>query len=465
MPLRDNGRYHLVLFDRAGNERPEPDGSLLSQRLATAAADGVTDVFLASHGWMGDVPAAISQYDAWTAAMSGQEADLARARARDPGFKPLVVAVHWPSRPWGTETTASGLLSGPGDEDEFAAEQQLSTDSLVERYAERIADTPAARAALTTILAASGQPPAAAHASLPPALEQAYQTLFAEAGLGLEGAAAPPGCDQQAFAPAVTISTWTAQAAGDTPPAGPAPGLLGGAGRRARDAWLMPVRQLSFWCMKNRARLVGESGVHALLARLQDSAPRARFHLMGHSFGCIVVCAAIGGPLGGGAVTSRLPRPVRSLLLVQGALSLWSFAGAIPYPPRAPGYFRPLEVSPGLVAGPIVTTRSSFDRAVGTFYPLAARVRRQLLLDDELPEYGGAGAFGLQGTPAATTHDLRVLNADASYGFAAGHLYNVEASRIIRRGGGPSGAHSDIAHPEIAHLFWQAMLPSMASSG
>lgn len=224
----------------------------------------------------------------------------------------------------------------------------------------------------------------------------------------------------------------------------------------------MPLRQLSFWAMKDRARRIGESGVHDLLVTLQQAAPRARFHLMGHSFGCIVVSAAITGRLGHGDTASRLPRPVHSLFLVQGALSLWSFAQAIPYPPGAPGYFRPIGVAPALVSGPVVTTRSTFDRAVGTFFPLAARLGHDRLLGGELPEFGAAGAFGLQGLPAGQTADLPVLNADARYGFDAGRTYNIDASTVICHGRGPSGAHCDIAHPEIAHIFWQAALAGIA---
>ena len=135
----------------------------------------------------------------------------------------------------------------------------------------------------------------------------------------------------------------------------------------------MPVRQLSFWAMKHRARQVGETGVHTLLAGLQQAAPGTRYHLMGHSFGCIVVSAAIAGPITQGAITSRLPRPVNSLFLAQGALSLWSFAERLPFPPNPPGYFRPIDLAPALVSGPIVATRSHYDRAVGTFFRSAPR--------------------------------------------------------------------------------------------
>lgn len=192
MPLRqlDAGvPYYLVLFDRDGRERPEPDGSLLSTKLTEVVRDGGTDVFLCSHGWMGDVPAAISQYNAWTGAMAAQAADRERARALDPEFKPVIVGAHWPSRPWGEEDAGASLL-GPEEADEFAAERQMSSAELIERYASRIADSGATRAALAVIMAATQDGRVAdglADGTLPSSLEAAYQTLFAEAGLGLGG--------------------------------------------------------------------------------------------------------------------------------------------------------------------------------------------------------------------------------------------------------------------------------------
>jgi hypothetical protein len=52
--------------------------------------------------------------------------------------------------------------------------------------------------------------------------------------------------------------------------------------------------------------------------------------------------------------------------------------------------------------------------------------------------------------------DLAILPADAAYRFKPGWVYNIESSRVICRGEGSSGAHSDIAHPEVAHAVWEA---------
>ena len=52
-----------------------------------------------------------------------------------------------------------------------------------------------------------------------------------------------------------------------------------------------------------------------------NAATQARVHLMGHSFGCIVMSSILGGP----GAEAALPRAVDSLALVQGAVSLWAF--------------------------------------------------------------------------------------------------------------------------------------------
>lgn len=430
--------YQLMVFDEDGHERTEPDGTLLSDAVAhQVATAGVTDVFFCSHGWKGDVPAAIEQYDAWIGAMLALQADSDAAARRRPGFKPLVVGLHWPSLPWGDETIPAS------DAKTLAATSAASVESQVDDYASRIADTPKARAALRAILEAARAAPNAT--TLSPAVREAYATLFTESGLAIGDATGRPGADQDGFDPEAIIGA-SMQADGA---AGTAQVL--GLREAFVSALQAPLRQISFWKMKDRARVLGEGGSHDLLIRLQKAAPDARFHLMGHSFGCIVVSATVAGPAGG----KPLPRPVDSMFLVQGALSLWAYAADIPSALGRAGYFHRI-LADGLVRGPLVTTRSSHDSAVGRYYPLGARARRQLVLDAGYPVYGGIGSFGIQGVTGAA--DMPMQPASFAYAFGAGRIYNLEASKVIRNGGGPSGAHSDIAHPEVAHAFWSAIL-------
>ena len=146
-----------------------------------------------------------------------------------------------------------------------------------------------------------------------------------------------------------------------------------------------------------------------------------------------------------------------SVALLQGALSLWSDTPDIPHAPGQAGYFHRI-FSDARVAGPFVTTQSEHDTAVGTMYPLAAGVARQVhFAPGELPKYGPLGTFGLRG-PGPDTVDMEMLPADGSYDFVAGKVYNLESSQYIcEMQSASSGAHSDLAHPEVAHAVWEAV--------
>jgi len=83
---------------------------------------------------------------------------------------------------------------------------------------------------------------------------------------------------------------------------------------------------------------------------------------------------------------------------------------------------------------------------------------RQVAFDPgELPKYGGLGTFGIQGFDINASL-LEMLCMNESYPFELGRVYNIEASAVIRNGGGASGAHNDISRPEVAHAFWQAIM-------
>src|SRR5215208_1383298 len=103
MPVRtipgSDVQYYLISFDEHGVERAETDGSKLSDAVVKRLkdpAEKITDVFLASHGWKGDVPAAIEQYDKWLGEMA-KSPDRAAMQQTRPGFKAINVGIHWPS--------------------------------------------------------------------------------------------------------------------------------------------------------------------------------------------------------------------------------------------------------------------------------------------------------------------------------------------------------------------------------
>jgi hypothetical protein len=216
----------------------------------------------------------------------------------------------------------------------------------------------------------------------------AYRALNEELGLGADGPAGNPGADREPFDPdrALKNARLAAMAAAGGAPA------FGGFGL---PMLLSPLQQLSFWTIKDRGRRIGETAGASLLRTMMgaiSTGTSVRFHLMGHSFGAIVVSAMAQGARATGALT----QPIKSLTLVQGATSIWGFCSNIPEVGGA-GYFRKL-VEERAVSGPILTTQSKFDTAVGRLYPLAAGVALQVAFPvGQFPKYGGLGAFGIQG--------------------------------------------------------------------
>jgi hypothetical protein len=441
VPGHDIG-YHLVAFDAAGQERPERDGPYSRAVLTAARTEAPTDVFVFSHGWQGDVPAARRQYRAWLSAMASCPDDRAAAAARPGGFRPLLVGLHWPSLAWGDEElgAASFGVGAPAD-DQGAAGNGGGDDreALVDRYAERLGGSPATREALEVIVAAALED--AAPMNLPPRVQEAYKVLDAEAGMGQAGEGAAPGDDREPFDPEATYQACQQEE-------------LVSFGQVSLGGVLAPLRVLTFWQMKRRARDFGEAGAARLLDALQLAAPAARYHLMGHSFGCIVASAAVAGPPGQGG-----PRqPVASLVLAQGAMSLWSFCASIPARPDRPGYFHRLAAD-GRVDGPILVTTSAKDRAVRAFYPMGAFARGQVdyLPPGDLPRYGGIGTFGVRG-PGLDIVDDQLHPVEDAYQLRPRAFYNLAADAVIATSQGIMGAHSDICHPPVAHAVWQAVL-------
>jgi hypothetical protein len=434
MPLRtipgSDTQYNLICFGADGSERrDDPDGLMSTRLLEMATQESVTNIFLFSHGWMGDVPAAIDQYDRWIKAFTGSHPDMQRAAKVFPGFLPLFVGLHWPSLPWGSEEIGDGSFAG--------GEESLGPDELYRSYVERLGDTPQVRAALQTILDEARRD--AAPDQLSGRARQAFLDLNQALGLGSDGIAGAPDADRGPFDPDAAL-----EAGGDVNFGGAADVFSGVLG---------VLRLCSYWTMKKRARTIGEQGMHALVNELQraTAARKTRIHLMGHSFGTIVVSSILGGP----GCAGPLERPIDSVFLAQGAVSLWSYAESIPYDGAGAGYFHKV-ITQRKIRGPLVTTQSRYDLAVGVQYPKACLPGEIAFDAAEYPKYGAVGTFGFQGLSEEVKVDSPMLAANGEYAFEPGRIYNLEASPFICKGGGSSGAHSDIAGPEVAHAIWQA---------
>jgi len=352
-------------------------------------------------------------------------------------FKPLFIGLHWPSLPWGEEKLpAAADFAANAVPDLADAVAAPEFDELYEYTVQHFGEDPQVRHALRVIFDAQKNDPGALE--VPPEAVAAYQQLGDAIGFSAGGGAdAPPDVDGAPLDPdeAVRADRAASSTASFAGGGGFFKGILGG------------LRQLSFWTMKHRARTVGEGGMHQFVAAMQDACD-PQVHLMGHSFGCIVMSSIIHGPNG----QSALKRPIDSAALVQGALSLWSFGDHV-HESKQPGYFNRI-LKEKRVAGPLVTTQSIHDTAVGTYYPAAVGLVGEAVFAGELPKYGAVGAFGIQGTNVVEAR--RMLERQAPYGFQPGGVYNVESSDFIKKMDGASGAHSDIDGPEVAHMLWQA---------
>src|ERR1700754_1921703 len=193
--------------------------------------------------------------------------------------------------------------------------------------------------------------------------------------------------------------------------------------------------------MKERAGLIGSTGVNQLLRTIHDQNSSIKLHLIGHSFGGRLVTAATAGPDDQPAVA------VATMTLLQAAFSHYGFAEH--YEGASNGFFRRV-VADKMVSGPIVISCTQNDQAVGKLYPLASLIAGQVAADlgDKNDRFGGIGRNGAQKTPEAS--DSQLLSLDEAYQLEPGKLHNLNADAIIM-------GHSDICHNEVAYAVLNAV--------
>ncbi len=208
------------------------------------------------------------------------------------------------------------------------------------------------------------------------------------------------------------------------------------------------LRQATYYAMKRRAGTVGERGLGRVVGQLAAKAPHVRVHLVGHSFGARLVSFALRG-LPEGVHT------VKSVTLLQGAFSHYAFAARLPHDPRAGGVLQGQHLR---IDGPLVCCHSRHDSALGTIYPLASRMAgdaQGAAAEPAIARGLGAkwGAMGYDGVQAVPDTRAFELAAALKGKLPASGCVNVDAAKVVKRGGPPSGAHSDILHRELAQLL------------
>lgn len=362
--------------------------------------------------------------------------DIARLQARPQGFKPLIIGLHWPSLPFGKEE--HDIEADPSLQD-FSLSARTGKEDLYRLAEEGLADTELGREAVRTLL------DSALTDSNPPVLdrptEEAIRYLLSH--------------ELQDQAVNSEISTVDAQAVYQAAKAESEDSLMSFGIGGALGPLLSLVSQFSLWKMKARARNFGETGGAQLLRKLMTATnQQVQFHLMGHSFGTIVIASTVTGQQG----REPLPRPVNTLYLVQGAVSFWAFCKDIPVKKGTAGYYQHLADT-NYLQGPILVTHTENDTAVKDLYVLAMKVSTDEVISFGLdyPVHGGLGMFGARGTGIAI-QDLQLLPLQASYAFKPNTFFNLHVSEYVKAGSFlTGGAHADIAHPELAHALWSAI--------
>lgn len=215
-----------------------------------------------------------------------------------------------------------------------------------------------------------------------------------------------------------------------------------------QSALLHTLNFTTFFMMKARAGDVGVKGVAPLIQAIRTARPDLRLHLMGHSFGCRVVTAAVNALPAGDAL-----RP-NTMTLLQGAFSHNGFASQ--FDGTNDGGFRQV-VAAKKVRGPILISHTRNDKAVGIAYPVASRISGETAasVGDANDIYGGLGSNGAQNqntTPERVVGTM--LDVGGAYSFAAGVTcskpHNLLADAFI-------SGHSDIVKPQVGYAVAVAM--------
>jgi hypothetical protein len=418
-----------VSFD----ERGKPDQGDVGKLLGELPGRDLTDLFVFSHGWNSDRGQARRLYELYF----GQVPELL-ARGSAQGVKAGWLGVVWPSKRWADEpeptagadgAPAAGLGDGGGE----AAGSPVPSDPVLVEDLKDVFDGDERRAALDELARLLEERPE------DPAALARFQTLMGE--LATDPDAGPAGEDQGELA---LLEDDPEEVFGRFADAVPQTGEGGAAGignpfPRLWNGAKEALRQLTYFEMKKRAGVVGKQGLGPLLGRIAHADPDVRIHLLGHSFGARLVSFALAG------LPDPANSPVKSLYLLQGAFSHFAFADALPMDRSRGGALKGVAAR---VDGPLVASFSVHDTAVGKLYPLASLSSRDDAagLEDRLYRWGGIGHDGAQAVDATVA---AVGPVGFAYPFQRGRFLNLDGNAVINRGSPPSGAHSDIFHPEL----------------
>lgn len=407
-----------------------------------AACQDLSDLVVISHGWNNDMADARALYSAFIANFEKVRSVVMPGDGRRFAF----CQVFWPSKKFtDTELIPAGGAVGAAEASDnglIALLDELARDP--ERLPADAAAVTASRAQVPSVRKTLVDEAKALAAALDSATGRERFVSRLRALLDAAHADEEDGSDQLFTKDPEELFGELSGAVAAPLPAGSG-GAAGSAGAGGAaglsDLWTGAVaaaRRLAnfstYYQMKSRAGDVGANGLAPVLKTIRSKRPDLRLHLVGHSFGGLVVTAAAHG----------LPRdtPAVTITLLQAAYSHNGLSEN--YGKGKSGFYRAL-LAERRASGPIVITHTKNDRAVGIAYPLASRIAQQkaVALGDRNDPYGGMGRNGAQHTREVKANPDRLGELDTSYAFEPGAVYNLLADAFIKD-------HGDVTGPQVA---------------
>ena len=424
-----------LVFDADG----DVDEATLAELRDGIGAEGITDLVLFSHGWNNDEAAASSLYARWFGLLADQ---------LDPDRKVGFVGIRWPSQLWRDEPipdfddapAADGGGAAALDERAVTVAGPATIDPAELRDLKDM--FPDGSEHLDAIAALLEEPPTAERAGK---MFEELRKFNAATKTGFDDGEADkpvqvPGMLDAQRPPVDVFNKFADRLADGGVQFGDGGGGEAGLGDLGSKIWhgaKEVLRQLSYWKMKNRAGVVGKKGLGPAIDDVVGAHPNLRIHLVGHSFGARLVSFALDG------IADRTPSPVKSVTLLQGAFSRFTFTKGLPFRDGDGALVGRLA----RIDGPMAVCFSSHDKALGTFYPLASLTAGEDAagIEDPLARWRAMGALG-----AYRTDILPLDDEGATYPFQPGQILSLDSSDVVAKEDGPSGAHSDIFHKELS---------------
>lgn len=446
MPVTIPFPYVQLDFD----DRGRPRAGQLQTLLDTIDREHVTDLFVMSHGWNNDEREAHDLYNRLFTHIDAQ-----RANVPVDGRVFAVAGVIWPSKKFDAAEDDAGGAAAFGD---GAANRRL--EAQLDTLAATVR-TAAARAQLVR-----------AKALIPKLDESATaRRQFAElvlrqlpASRGEEGDRGPSDGKLQSLVADDTLLSSMGRrplAPGSGEGGGGGIARMGGAAARAaepsggtagigdifggiRGGAMSLLNLVTYYKMKDRAGIVGTTGLNPALRAIRERFPALRLHLIGHSFGGRVVTSAVAG------ASAATRAHVDSLSLLQAAFSHHAFSER--FDRNKQGFFRSV-VTDGCVRGPTIITHTRNDKAVGVAYALASRLAGQdaAALGDPNDRFGGLGSNGARDTAEAVdSPDLVKAGGPYAPAIGSSRIHNLLADPFI-------SGHSAIANADVAYAVMSAV--------